>query len=455
MQAGSWAQVVSPRYAAPAAMFTIGIGLHAFNAFIASTTMPSAALELDAVALLSWATSAYLVASIVGGAAAVLRARLGARPLLLASSLAFIGGSLAFGLADATAPLVAGRILQGAGEGIVMACCYALIPEIFPKALVPRIFALESVVWAVAALAGPLLAGVVSEFVSWRVAVMMSAPLSLVFMALVPLCVPAGTNGNRRAAAMPLAQLALIAFGVFLLSASEAVEYVSLAVGVLAAGVVTLALALIIDERAPSRLFPPRAFVPTHPVGAGLLLVLLLCIVEAPSVVFVAFTGRTVWGMNAMEAGFLSAIVAMSWSVTAIGVAHMPRLAAVYHVLPAPALLAAGLALQAFGLSVGSLAAAIVAQILIGAAFGFSWARLCEQVMDTAAPAERDFAMGAIPTIQSAGLSVGTALFGAGAGWFGLEAGAPAAQIVAVVAPLFAVAAVVAVALTPIARRVA
>jgi hypothetical protein len=284
---------------------------------------------------------------------------------------------------------------------------------------------------------------------------MMSAPLSLVFMALVPLCVPAGANGNGRAGAMPLVQLALIALGVLLLSASETAADAWLAIGVLVAGGAALALALVVDERASSRLFPPRAFIPTHPVGAGLLLVLLLCVVEAPSVVFVAFTGRTVWALNAMEAGFLSAIVAMAWSVTAIGVAHMKRLAAAYHVVPAPAVLAAGLALQAFALGAGSIAAAIVAQILVGAAFGFSWARLCEQVMDSAAPAERDFAMGAIPTIQSAGLSVGTALFGAGAGWFGLEAGAPTPQIVAVVAPLFAVAAVIAIALTPIARRAA
>jgi MFS family permease len=144
---GTWAEIVSARYAAPAAMFTIGIALHAFNAFIASTTMPSAALELGTAELLSWATSAYLVASIVGGAAAVaLKVRFGSRAILLGSSVAFIGGSLAFGLAETTVPLIAGRAVQGAGEGIVMALCYTLIPEIFPKPLVPRIFALESVV---------------------------------------------------------------------------------------------------------------------------------------------------------------------------------------------------------------------------------------------------------------------------------------------------------------------
>src|SRR5215475_6985993 len=67
---GTWGELLVGRYAAPAVMFTLGIALHAFNAFIATTTMPSAAIELGTVSLLSWATAAYLVASIVGGAAA-------------------------------------------------------------------------------------------------------------------------------------------------------------------------------------------------------------------------------------------------------------------------------------------------------------------------------------------------------------------------------------------------
>ena len=217
VETGSWAELASVRYAAPATMFTLGIALHAFNAFIASTTMPSAAIEMGTVSLLSWAPSAYLVASIVGGAAAaVLKGRFGARSVLLASSVAFIGGSLAFGLAPNVISIVVGRVLQGAGEGIVMACCYALIPEMFPKSLVPRIFALESVAWALAALGGPVIAGAVTELVSWRAAAMVSIPASIAFMIFVPLCVPAG-GGNGSARGVPTLQLAMVALGVLLL----------------------------------------------------------------------------------------------------------------------------------------------------------------------------------------------------------------------------------------------
>lgn len=456
MQVGSWAEVVSARYAAPTAMLSIGIGLHAFNAFIASTILPGAAVELDSVALLSWATSAYLVASIIGGvAAAALKARFGSQAVLLGAAGVFVAGSLAFGTAQNAGPIVLGRLLQGFGEGVIMASCYMLIPDMFAKALVPRIFALESVVWAAGALGGPLIAGAVSEYVSWRAAAMMSVPLSLVFAALVPLCVPKDHGAARKAAALPVAQLGLVATGIFLLSASGTVASWQSVAAMLIAGCGALVASVVTDGRGGARFLPKGAFAVAHPVGAGLLLVLLLMVVEAPSVVYTAFLGRTVWHLGPTAAGLLGATVAISWSATAIVVAHLPRLSAAAHIVAAPLLLAAGMGLQAVALTIGSLPLAIAAQVTIGAAFGFSWARLCEHVMTVASADERDLAMGAMPTIQSAGLSVGTAAVGATTAWMGLRADLGATEVTAIVAPVFVVAAVLAAVATGVARRVA
>jgi MFS family permease len=447
--------VISARYVAATAMFSLGIGLHAFNAFIASTTMPSAVVELDAVALLSWATSAYLVASIVGGAAAAtLKARFGAQAVLLGASAVFVVGSFAFGTAQGIWPIVLGRVLQGAGEGVVMACCYMLIPEIFPKALLPRIFALESVVWVSAALGGPLIAGAVSEFVSWRAAVMVSVPLSFVFAALVPLCTPKGERVAGAGATLPVVQLGLIAFGVLLLSASGAFADWIVAAASAVLGMIALGLSVAADGRGSARLLPTSGFSLSNPVSAGLLLVLVITIVEAPSVVYTAFLGRTVWGLGPTVAGLLAATLAISWSVTAIAAAHLPRLTDATHIIAAPLLLAIGMMLQAVALSAGTFPLAVTAQVVMGAAFGFSWARLCEHVMAVAPSDERDIAMGAIPTIQSAGLSIGTAFVGTATAWMGLGADLHADEIVPIVVPVFAVAAVLAAAATGVARRV-
>lgn len=449
---GSWAEIVSARYAAPATMFTLGIVLHAFNAFIASTTMPSAAIELATVSLLSWATSAYLVASIVGGAAAAaLKGRFGARAVLLAASFAFIGGSFAFGFAQGPLSVVLGRILQGGGEGIVMACCYALIPEMFPKSLVPRIFALESVAWALAALGGPLIAGVITELASWRIAVMASIPASIAFMIFVPLCVPAASsNGTGRG--IPLLQLTMVALGVFLLSLDG--SPLRSAVCVVAA-LALLYATLAIDRRRSVRLLPAHAFNPATPLGAGMLLALLLALAEAPTTIFVAFAGQKVWALGVTMSGLLSATLAISWSLTAIGVAHMRRLPTRAHILPAPLIMATGLALHVVALSTQALPLAVVAQALIGVSLGFSWARLCEHVMETASDAERDFAVAAMPTLLVAGSAIGAALAGSLANAVGLDVSASAGDIAVSLAPVFGAATLVALATTWVASRAA
>jgi MFS family permease len=442
LKAGSWGEIASGRYAAPAAMFTLGIALHAFNAFIASTTMPSAAIEIGAVSLLNWATSSYLVASIVGGAAAaVLKARFGARVVLLVSSAVFISGTLAFGLSGSVAPLLVGRVLQGAGEGVVMACCYTLIPEMFPKSLVPRIFALESVAWATAALAGPLIAGAITELASWRVAVLVSVPAALGFMMFVPWCVPGGHNAKGAKLRMPLAQLSLVALGVFILSARlDAIG----SVGGVLLGSALLVGSVWLDRMSAVKLFPTGAFNLASPLGAGMLLVLVMATAEAASIVYTAFAGQRVWGFGPLASGFLAATVAISWSATAIGVAHLPRWATRIYVWPAPLMLAVGLALQIVALETQWIAVALTAQILVGVSFGFSWARLCEHVIEVAPLNERDFAAGALPSIQVAGVSIGAALVGTIAAATGVETALTPATIAAALVPVFAVSAVIA-----------
>ena len=347
----------------------------------------------------------------------------GSRAVLFLSSVAFMGGTVAFASAASAPMLIWGRALQGIGEGIVVACCYALIPELFPRRLVPQIFAIESVVWVLAAFGGPLVAGAIAEAASWRAAVLVNIPASVAFVILVPFRVPAGRAAAKATlTGMPIPQLGLIVLGIFLLSAGGVAGHRLLSVLIMGGAGLVLGLAVLVDSRSAARVFPTNAFRLSDPMGAGLLLVLLLSITEAPASVYAAFMGQKLWSLNAVEAGTLSATIAISWSLTALAVAHAPRFTASTYVWPAPLILATGLAGNVVALGFASLPAGIVGQTLIGASFGLSWARLCERVMDAAPVAERDFAASALPTVLSAGLAIGAAFFGALAGWSNLKA---------------------------------
>ena len=134
-----------------AAVWTIclGVALHAFNWFVVNTITPSAVLELGRPELLSWVTAFYLVFSIVGSSgAAFLKARLGLRTVLIGSSLLAMVGSLIIAAAPNMEVLLAGRIVQGFAEGIVMALCYVIAADVVGEEALPSLFGLLAVVWA-------------------------------------------------------------------------------------------------------------------------------------------------------------------------------------------------------------------------------------------------------------------------------------------------------------------
>ena len=68
------------------------------------------------------------------------------------------------------------RAIQGLGEGLVLALCYILVGDSLQPREVSPAFAIVAVVWALATLIGPSLAGWLTALVSWRLAF---APLLL------------------------------------------------------------------------------------------------------------------------------------------------------------------------------------------------------------------------------------------------------------------------------------
>ena len=134
-----------------------------------NTITPSAVLELGGAELLSWVTAFYLVFSIVGSSgAAFLKARLGLRTVLIGSSLIAVVGSLIIAAAPNMEVLLAGRIVQGFAEGIVMALCYVIAADAVGEDALPSLFGLLAVVWATATIGGPILGGVLAHI--WSMA---------------------------------------------------------------------------------------------------------------------------------------------------------------------------------------------------------------------------------------------------------------------------------------------
>ncbi|WP_342361646.1 MFS transporter [Terrarubrum flagellatum] len=434
--ADRWVHILRPKYAVSTLTLCLGVALFAFNTFLVSTALPSAVAELDGASLISWSTSLYLIFAILGGsAAAQIQARRGPRAALVASSIVFLAGTLLAAAARGMPQLLAGRVLQGLGEGIIAAICYALIPRIFPSGLVQKVFGAEAIVWAVAAFGGPVIAGYLTETASWRMAFLVNAPASLIFMFLAVIVAPSrGESGDR--ARLPVAPLALIAAGMLFITFAGLASP-TLAIAVALAGFAAFALALRIDRGSAAPLFPKDAFRASRPVGAGLWVVLLMPMAQSSGSVFVVYGLQNLWGYAPTLAGSLNAIMALSWSAIAIVAASLSsrrlRLALIWI---GPAMLILGLAGLVFAFWTGQIALLVVAQILVGGAFGACWGALSQAVMEAALEQERDRASALLPTAQSAGYAIGAALMGAianMAGFASARAGAELQQAMVVV----------------------
>src|SRR5215207_4281431 len=174
--------VLSPEYRGPTIGMVALITLVAFESLAVTTAMPTVAQVLDG---LSWYALAFggplasgVVAMVVSGSWSDLRGP--ARPLWHGTAW-FLGGLVIAGLAPTMAVLVAGRIIQGFGAGLLAVALYVVVGHLYPAELRPRIFAAFSTGWVVPSLVGPAIAGLIVEHASWRI----------VFLAVPAMAVPA------------------------------------------------------------------------------------------------------------------------------------------------------------------------------------------------------------------------------------------------------------------------
>ncbi len=407
-----WRHLLTRKLAAATATVCLGEAIHALNTFIVNTAMPSVVVELGGVGLISWASTVYLVAAIVGGAAAgYLKHRIGARPALAGAAATFAAGTLCASVADSMTIVLIGRTLQGAGDGVIAAACYALVAELFPAQLVPKVFGLLAIIWAVAAFGGPVVAGVLTESVSWRAAFLVNIPLILAFAALVAAVVPRKAAGGQ--ASLPLARLSGIATGIMLVAVAGLMTSPVHMMIVLAGAAAILIRVFVADRASPHRLFPSDAFSPRSTVGAALWVALLMPLAQACSPVYLPLLLQHLWGYGPTVAGAFAAITALAWSGAALVVAMLRGAALPQSMIRlGPVMVAAGLAGAAIAVPQGLHALLALCQIIIGAGFGVSWAFLSQAVMTHARPGESDAASGLVPTAQAAGYAIGAAVSG-------------------------------------------
>jgi MFS family permease len=417
---GSWRELLT-RYLGTSTVLAGGVGLYATNEFLTVSLLPSTVADIGGTRLYAWVTTLYLVGSVVSATTVnALRLRIGARA-------AFLWGLAVFGIASlicAAAPnmeiLIAGRTLQGVAGGLLAGLGYALINVMLPRSLWTRGSALVSAMWGVATLAGPAMGGLFAQFGLWRWAFGAMAILTALVAMLVPMALATGSVDPSGAPAtrihqVPIWSLALMGAAAMAVSVAQLPHNRIATLGLLALGVLLIAMFVVVDWRMHARVLPLSVF------GRGPLKWIYLTMAVQMSAVmvdtYVPLFGQRLGHLTPVAAGFLGSTLALGWTLAELFSASLSTPRVVGHVVgAAPLVMASGLVVVAVTQRADAPTATVVVWaagfLVAGIGIGMTWPHLSMRAMDSVDdPAESGAAAAAINSVQLI-----AAAFGAGLG---------------------------------------
>ncbi|MGO8947136.1 MAG: MFS transporter [Ktedonobacterales bacterium] len=145
------------------------VAVTAFEALAVSTILPAVVHDLGGLALYGWVFTAYALTNVIGLviAGALADEHGPALPFGLGGGC-FTAGLLLAGVAPSMAVLIAGRVVQGFGGGILAAVAYVIVARGYQPKARPRMLAMLASAWVIPGLIGPAAASLVAAFLGWR-----------------------------------------------------------------------------------------------------------------------------------------------------------------------------------------------------------------------------------------------------------------------------------------------
>lgn len=418
-EAGTWRELLGPRHLGASAVLAGGVALYATNEFLTISLMPSAVADIGGQRFYAWVTTVYLVGSVMAATTvhAVLM-RWGPRWSYVFGLSMFGVGSLGCAVAPSMEMLLAGRTVQGVAGGLLAGLGYAVINTALPSALWTKASALVSAMWGVGTLVGPAAGGLFAQYGSWRWAFGVLVVTTTMMSVLVPLALPGtrDTSTPPSRIGVPVWSLLLLGLAALLVSAAGVPHDGRATAGLVVAGFGLVAVFLVVDRRAGASVLPPSAFRP----GPLKWIYLTLGVLMAATMVdmYVPLFAQRLAHLAPVAAGFLSAGLAVGWTVGEISSASLSRQRVIVRtVAVAPLVMALGLTVGALtqredasGWFVAAWAAGLV---VTGSGVGIAWPHLSAWAMSKVEdPAEGPAAAAAINTVQVICGAFGAALAG-------------------------------------------
>jgi hypothetical protein len=235
---------------------------------------------------------------------------------------------------------------------------------------------------------------------------------------LVPRVLPAGRADHDASPVLgvPLWSLLLLTAAALAVSVAEVPHNGAATAGLLTAGILLVAVFVVVDRRMPTAVLPPTTF------GSGPLkwiyLTMALLVAAVMVEMYVPLFGQRLAHLTPAVAGFLGAALAMGWTVGEIVSASLNNKRVIgWIVTAAPLIMAAGFALcavtQVDDAPMGVVAVWAVALTITGTGMGATWPHLSAWSMHCVDDADEAGAAAAmINTVQLIAGAFGAGLAG-------------------------------------------
>ncbi|HZM75568.1 MAG TPA: MDR family MFS transporter [Candidatus Limnocylindrales bacterium] len=247
------------------ATVAVGMLLAALDQTIVGTALPTIVGDLGGASHLSWVVTAYLLAETVATALAGKLGDLFGRKLLFQVCVAiFIAASVFCGLAQSMGWLVVARGAQGIGAGGMMVTSMALIADYIPLRRRGKYQGALGAVFGVVTVIGPLLGGLFTDHLSWRWAFYVNVPVGIGLMIFCYYAMPRiPPTAHPIIDYLGIGVIAAASTCLILMTSWGGTEYPwshPIIIGLGVAGVLLLALFVLVERRAKEPMLPMRLF---------------------------------------------------------------------------------------------------------------------------------------------------------------------------------------------------
>jgi EmrB/QacA subfamily drug resistance transporter len=330
--------------------------------------------------------------------------------------LVFFLSSVACGVAPTESVVILARVAQGIGAALMMPATSAIMVGTFPLHQRGRAMAMYAGLSQVFLAAGPLLGGLLTEWVSWRAVFWLNVPVGIAALVMVHIAKP--SNASLSKGRLSTADLALLTAGIgaLVVGVQQANTWgwgSAWTLGSIVAGLVLTALFCWNQSKSRDPLLNIRLFA-RRPFLADSTVMGLLQFALVPVTLYTSLYGQNLLGFSPVIAGVSALPLVLPITVAAqIGGRLFDRAGVRRPVLAGLAIGTVGIVVRAVTLPTLNYWAGVPGMILMGIGLGLTISPTNTDSLNRVSAAERGQASGLVQTVRQLGGTLGLAVVGA------------------------------------------